>query len=163
MLQTHVHIKHSDIHYVVGVVAGTILPHLASRDRRLMSHKSDVDENAEISRIRATVRQWRVEAAQKGKPLQLPVMPFLLRNIWTGALILFSLLTFSTFFISTVVQVSSSNIDADNTFIIMQGHGIYRSCWYVLGSGDVGAFCDHHGGIGPCLSIHPNLTTVRSC
>lgn len=128
-----------------------------------MSHKSDVDENAEISRIRATVRQWRVEAAQKGKPLQLPVMPFLLRNIWTGALILFSLLTFSTFFISTVVQVSSSNIDADNTFIIMQGHGIYRSCWYVLGSGDVGAFCDHHGGIGPCLSIHPNLTTVRSC
>ena len=83
-----------------------------------MAYKSDVDENAEISRIRATVRQWRVEAAQKGKPLKLPVMPFLLRNIWTGALVLFSLLTFSTFFISTVVQVSSFNIDADSAFTI---------------------------------------------
>jgi len=30
----------------------------------------------------------------------------LLRNIWTGALILFSLLTFSTFFITTVVQAT---------------------------------------------------------
>jgi len=33
-------------------------------------------------------------------------MPFLLRNIWTGALILFSILTFSTFFITTVVQAT---------------------------------------------------------
>lgn len=79
-----------------------------------MAYKSDIDEDAEISRIRATVRQWRVEAAQMGKPLQLPVMPFLLRNIWTGALVLFSLLNFSTFFISTVVQVSPFGIDVDN-------------------------------------------------
>jgi len=86
-------------------VAGTILPHLAARDRRLMGDKADVDENAEISRLRAIVRQWRVEAASRGKALHLPVMPFLLRNIWTGALVLFSLLMLSTFFISTVFQV----------------------------------------------------------
>ena len=83
-----------------------------------MASKSDVDESAELTRIRATVRQWRVEAAQNGKPLKLPVMPFLLRNVWTAALVLFSILNFSTFFISTVVQVGSFNIDADNTFTI---------------------------------------------
>ncbi|KAF8165226.1 major facilitator superfamily domain-containing protein [Crassisporium funariophilum] len=94
------------IYSVVGVLAGTILPHLATRDRRLMAHKADVDGNAEISRIRATVRQWRVEAAQRGRELHLPVMPFLLRNIWTGALLFFSFLTFSTFFISTVFQAT---------------------------------------------------------
>ena len=89
---------------LVGVAAGTILPHLAARDRRLMGDKVDLDETAEISRLRATVRQWRIEAARQGKALQLPVMPFLLRNIWTGALVFFSLLMFSTFFISTVFQ-----------------------------------------------------------
>lgn len=93
---------------LVGVAAGTILPHLAARDRRLMGDKADVDETAEISRLRATVRQWRIEAARKGRALHLPVMPFLLRNIWTGALLFFSLLMFSTFFISTVFQARLS-------------------------------------------------------
>ncbi|KAF8663452.1 hypothetical protein AX16_001022 [Volvariella volvacea WC 439] len=94
------------IYSIVGVIAGTVLPHLANRDRRLMAHKNDVDEDAELSRIRETVREWRIEAARQGKPLKLPVMPFLLRNIWTGALLFFSLLTFSTFFISTVFQAT---------------------------------------------------------
>jgi solute carrier family 45 protein 1/2/4 len=93
--------------HTVGVITGTLLPYLASRDRRLMGHKDDVDEDAELNRLRDTVREWRAEAARHGKPLRLPMMPFLLRNIWTGALILFSILTFSTFFISTVVQVTS--------------------------------------------------------
>lgn len=88
------------------MAAGTLLPHLANRDRRLMGHKTDVDEDAELARLRESVRQWKIEAVRKGKPLALPVMPFLLRNIWTGALLLFSLLTFSTFFVSTVWQVS---------------------------------------------------------
>ena len=101
-----------------------------------MASKSDVDEDAELSRIRATVRQWRVEAAQKGKPLELPVMPFLLRNIWTASLVLFSFLNFSTFFISTVVQVSSFNINADNAFTyFMHKATVYISfvgmCWAV--------------------------------
>ena len=90
----------------VAVIAGTLLPHLANRDRRLMAHRSDVDEDAELTRIKNTVREWRVEAARQGHPLRLPVMPFLLRNIWTGAMLLFTVLTFSTFFISTVRQVS---------------------------------------------------------
>ncbi|TFK43415.1 major facilitator superfamily domain-containing protein [Crucibulum laeve] len=94
------------LYSIVGVIAGSVLPHLAGRDRRLMAHKGDVDQDAELTRIQETVRQWRVDAARKGKPLRLPVMPFLLRNIWTGALLFFSLLMFSTFFISTVVQAT---------------------------------------------------------
>jgi solute carrier family 45 protein 1/2/4 len=70
-----------------------------------MPHKGDVDEDAELTRLRNTVREWRAEAARMGKPLRLPVMPFLLRNIWTGALLLFTVITFSTFFITTVAQV----------------------------------------------------------
>ncbi|KAJ7507950.1 hypothetical protein B0H11DRAFT_1969440 [Mycena galericulata] len=94
------------LYSIVGVVSGTVLPHLANRDRRLMAHQGDEDEDAELTRIRTTVRQWRVEAARQGRPLRLPVMPFLLRNIWTGALLLFTILTFSTFFISTVAQAT---------------------------------------------------------
>ncbi|KAF8640148.1 hypothetical protein AX17_001384 [Amanita inopinata Kibby_2008] len=94
------------LYSIVGVVAGTILPHLATRDRRLMGHNSDIDQDAEINRLRDTVHEWRVEAARQGKPLRLPMMPFLLRNIWTGALFFFSLLMFSTFFISTVFQAT---------------------------------------------------------
>ena len=90
----------------VGVVAGIVLPHLANRDRRLMGHRGDVDGDAEIARLRDMVRQWRIDAARAGKPLKLPVMPFLLRNIWTGALIFFSFLTSMTFFISTVTQAT---------------------------------------------------------
>lgn len=94
------------LYSIVGVVAGTLLPHLASRDHRLMGHKDDVDEDAELTRLRNTVREWRAEAVRHGKPLRLPIKPFLLRNIWTGALIFFAILTFSTFFITTVVQAT---------------------------------------------------------
>ncbi|KAF8917872.1 MFS general substrate transporter [Mucidula mucida] len=90
---------------IVGVVSGTILPHLASRDRRLMAHKEDVDEDAEITRIRNTIREWRAEAARRGKPLRLPVMPFLLRNIWMGAMLWFSLLMLCTVLVKTVTQL----------------------------------------------------------
>lgn len=94
--------------YLVGVVAGTILPHLANRDRRLLGRRDDVDEDTEISHLRETVRQWKIDAARQGKPLKLPRTPFLLRNIWTGALLLFSFLSFMTFFITTVTQVWST-------------------------------------------------------
>uniref|UniRef100_D8PPH9 MFS general substrate transporter n=2 Tax=Schizophyllum commune (strain H4-8 / FGSC 9210) TaxID=578458 RepID=D8PPH9_SCHCM len=92
---------------IVAVISGTILPYLANRDRRLLAHKEDVSEDAELERLRNTVRQWRAEAARKGRPLRLPFMPFLLRNIWTGALVFFSILTFSTFFISTTKQATA--------------------------------------------------------
>jgi hypothetical protein len=52
------------------------------------------------------VMQWQAEAVSKGKPLRLPIMPFLLRNIWMGAMLLFSFVTASTFFITKVWQVS---------------------------------------------------------
>ncbi|KAH9999305.1 MFS general substrate transporter [Russula vinacea] len=92
------------LHSIVAVAAGIVLPHLARRDVRLLAQSEDEDEDAELSRLRDTVRQWQVEAARKGKPLRLPIMPFLLRNIWMGAMILFSVLTASTFFITRVWQ-----------------------------------------------------------
>jgi solute carrier family 45 protein 1/2/4 len=70
-----------------------------------MPAKTDVTEDAELTRLRDLVQMWKAEAVRQGRPLRLPVMPFLLRNIWTGALVLFTLLTFSTFFITTVTQV----------------------------------------------------------
>jgi solute carrier family 45 protein 1/2/4 len=92
------------LHSIVAVVAGTILPYLARRDVRLLAQNDDEDEDAELTRLRDTVRQWQAEATRKGKPLRLPIMPFLLRNIWMGALLLFSLVTTSTFFITKVWQ-----------------------------------------------------------
>ena len=88
----------------VAVIAGTLLPRLTQRDSRLLAHESDEDEDAEFARLKATVQQWRAEAAQQGKPLKLPFMPFFLRNIWTGAMLLFAFVTLSTFFITKVWQ-----------------------------------------------------------
>ena len=42
----------------------------------------------------------------------------------------------------------------------IQGHDIYQFRWHMLGSGDVGTFCDYHGGDAPCLNIHSNLTAI---
>jgi len=99
---------------LVAVVAGTILPWLAARDRRLLK-QIDLDEaealdedeevDMEIVKIRDMVRQWKSEAARQGRPLKLPRMPFMLRNIWTAALVLFGLIMMSTFFVRTVTQV----------------------------------------------------------
>jgi solute carrier family 45 protein 1/2/4 len=90
---------------VVAVAAGSLLPHLAGRDPRLLVLKCDEDDHMEQIQLQATLHHWRAEAVQHGGPLRLPVMPFFLRDIWTGALILFAIITFSTFFISTVRQV----------------------------------------------------------
>ncbi|CAE7228706.1 unnamed protein product [Rhizoctonia solani] len=97
------------IYSVVAVIAGTLLPSLASRDQRLLLPELPIDPNnpeatadAELARVRDLVRQWRAEAARDGRPLRLPAMPFMLRNIWTGALLLFFVLMMSTFFIKTV-------------------------------------------------------------
>lgn len=92
------------LHSIVAVGAGTILPYLARRDIRLLAQNDDEDEDAELTRLRDTVRQWQAEATRKGKPLRLPIMPFLLRNIWMGALLLFSFITTCTFFITKVWQ-----------------------------------------------------------
>lgn len=94
---------------IVSVVVGTVLPYLAQRDSRLLSNKieeDDEDEDEEISRIRAMVRSWKAEAARMGRPLHLPAMPFMLRNVWTGGLLLFGLLMMSTFFVTAVWQAT---------------------------------------------------------
>ena len=92
----------------VSVAAGTLLPYLAARDRRLLAEKEDEAVDAEISRIRLMVQSWKREAARMGKPLHLPRMPFMLRNIWTSALLLFGVVMASTFFITKVWQVGQS-------------------------------------------------------
>ena len=122
--------------YSVAVIAGTILPHLANRDRRLLAHKDDVDEDAELTRLKNTVRQWKAEAARKGRPLRLPMMPFLLRNIWTGALLWFTLLTFSTFFIKTVAQVKALSVHVNYIRLNgLLGYCVYRASRCIMGSG----------------------------
>lgn len=131
---------------LVAVAAGSILPQLARRDSRLLPKKEE-DEDAEMSRLRNIVREWRAEASRKGKPLRLPMQPFLLRNIWTGALLLFTVLTFSTFFVATVVQVcllvGVVSFLHSNSIIGNSGH---QFDWYMLGGSLLGSICDHYGG-----------------
>ncbi|KAJ3489701.1 hypothetical protein NLI96_g1934 [Meripilus lineatus] len=91
------------IYSIVAVIAGALLPHLSERDARLLGHE-DEDQDEEVARLRTVVREWKAEAVRKGKPLRLPFMPWLLRNIWTWALLLFTAITFSTFFITKVWQ-----------------------------------------------------------
>ncbi|KAG2095085.1 MFS general substrate transporter [Suillus discolor] len=59
------------------------------------------DEDAQIEHFRGRLHMWRQEGT-----IKLPKMPWLLRDIWTAAMILFTLLTFSTFWISTVKQAT---------------------------------------------------------
>jgi solute carrier family 45 protein 1/2/4 len=120
-------------HLAVAIVAGTLLPYLAARDRRLLKPTNeknvsqideddpDEEEDAEMDKIREMVREWKAEAARHGRPLKLPTskyrplplgesmlisVPFMLRNIWTAGLLLFALIMGSTFFITKVWQVS---------------------------------------------------------
>ncbi len=79
---------------------------LKQLDKEMENEEEEVD--AEILKIRELVRQWKSEAARQGRPLVLPRMPFMLRNIWTAALVLFGTIMMSTFFITTVTQVRRS-------------------------------------------------------
>ncbi|KAG1759805.1 major facilitator superfamily domain-containing protein [Suillus occidentalis] len=88
------------LYSIVAVLAGSVLPIFARRDRRLLPVEGD-DEDAQIERFRGRLHLWRQEGITK-----LPKMPWLLRDIWTAAMILFTLLTFSTFWISTVKQAT---------------------------------------------------------
>jgi solute carrier family 45 protein 1/2/4 len=96
--------------YTVAIVAGTVLPWLNQLDQRLLAADSPVDdddnEDEELARVRELVRQWKAEAAREGRPLKLPAMPFMLRNIWTASLALFALVMLATFWIRTVWQAT---------------------------------------------------------
>lgn len=71
----------------VAIIAGTLLPYLAARDRRLLKPTSEKlrdgeieienedeedEEHVEMERIREMVQQWKAEAAREGRPLKLP-------------------------------------------------------------------------------------------
>lgn len=95
---------------IVAVVAGTVLPYLNQLDQRLLAPDvpvdpdldSDAEEDLELIYVRELVRQWKAEAAREGRPLKLPTMPFMLRNIWTASLALFAAVMLATFWIKTV-------------------------------------------------------------
>ncbi|KAL7419823.1 hypothetical protein Q5752_005739 [Cryptotrichosporon argae] len=115
------------IYSFVAIFAGTLLPYLAQRDRRLLAaedHDEDDDADADIDRIREMVRQWKAEAAREGRPLKLPTMPFMLRNIWTSALVLFGTIMMSTFFIHKVWQATVA--------IALVGICWAVACWVII-------------------------------
>lgn len=85
----------------MAVVAGVVLPNLARRDPSLLPEEGD-DEQAHIQRLRLNLHIWREEALASGKSVQFPRRPILLREIWMGAMLLFSILMFSSFWISTI-------------------------------------------------------------
>jgi solute carrier family 45 protein 1/2/4 len=143
------------------VIAGTVLPHLAARDARLLAHESDFASNdAELVRLRNTVLEWKAEAARHGKPVKLPYMPFLLRNIWTGAMLLFSALMLATFFVTRVYQVSPARVHHLVVGLkIMAGHRLGQPRRHLVGGRQLGAVRDHHGG-GPLVCVVLPLLTV---
>ena len=87
---------------LVAAAAGAALPHLARRHPQLVS--GDEDDEDEIDAVERTIHQLQIEARERGRSIKLPKMPLLLRDIWTAALLLFTVITFSTFFISKVWQ-----------------------------------------------------------
>jgi len=92
---------------VVATAAGALLPYLSRRDTRLL-RVQDEDEEEETTRLRELIYEWRADAAKKGKTMRLPTLPVLYRTIWIGALLLFTILTMSTFFVTSALGVSIS-------------------------------------------------------
>ncbi|KZW04105.1 MFS general substrate transporter [Exidia glandulosa HHB12029] len=105
------------LHAITAALFGWLLPLLTKRDRRLLVFEDDPRDH-DLAQIRNMVRGWRAEAMREGKKLKLPTMPFMLRNIWTAALLLFAVLMGLSVFVRTVVQAT----------IIIAALGI---CWSV--------------------------------
>jgi uncharacterized membrane protein YraQ (UPF0718 family) len=91
--------------HIVAIAAGTLLPYLNARDRRLLKpthHKdaSEIDEDGsdeeeedvEMDKIREMVREWKAEAARHGRPLKLPTSE-LLGYVISGLPALYSLVS----------------------------------------------------------------------
>ncbi|KAI6134965.1 MFS general substrate transporter [Pisolithus croceorrhizus] len=93
------------LYSIVAVIAGVVLPRLTLRDSRLLAQDGD-DDSSRTERLRLMLRHWQEGAVQRGKQFKIPRMPLLLRDIWVGAMLLFSVLMFSTFWISTVNQAT---------------------------------------------------------
>ena len=75
------------IYSVVAVVAGTALPYLADRDRRLLApelleeDEELSDEEREFKRIKELVGEWKAEAKRDSKPLRLPTSQSLASSV----------------------------------------------------------------------------------
>lgn len=155
------------IYSIVAVTAGATLPRLARRDTRLLAHEGDdLDEDAELARLRTIVLEWRADAARKGQPIQLPWMPFFLRNIWSGAMVLFAIITFSTFFITKVWQVRWSLFNTGHSLNTILGCDRCELGRHLLGCCLLVPVRYHHGGslLPPVLQqgILPNLSCSSS-
>lgn len=71
------------IYSFVAIIAGTLLPYLAARDRRLLRPEGEgegegdaEDRDDEMERVRQMVRDWKNEAARQGRPLRLPTSEY---------------------------------------------------------------------------------------
>lgn len=134
------------IYSVIATLAGALLPHLSRRDKRLLADPNE-DEEMEIERLTGLIYLWRKEAASKGKKMKLPVMPLLLRTVWMGALLLFSIITFSTFFVTTVNGVRYVYDCLETELTCRLGYLPRQLGWCLLGGGLLGTVCDYHGGM----------------
>ncbi|TXT11019.1 hypothetical protein VHUM_01770 [Vanrija humicola] len=118
------------IYSFVAIIAGTVLPWFSERDPRLIGTTYDADSadedetldsefarerahQAEIGPVREEVRQWKLEGLKlprsewhSPKPTLLTSVPFLLRDIWTWALVLFFVLMMGTFAVRKVWQAT---------------------------------------------------------
>lgn len=94
---------------IVATVAGAVLPQLTNRNPRLLDASEDVNEETEYLRVQRTLADWKGEAEARGKSLELPTMPYTLRDVWCFALILYGIISLWTFFINTVIEVSISS------------------------------------------------------
>lgn len=152
------------IYSIVAVVAGATLPRLARRDTRLLAHEGDdADDDAELARLRTIVMEWRADAARKGQPIRLPWMPFFLRNIWSGAMILFAVITLSTFFITKVWQVRWSLFRTKRHFIMTAGCDCCELGRHLLGRRLLVSLRYHHGGLSVLRSQQIDILPTLLC
>ncbi|KAH7887635.1 hypothetical protein F5I97DRAFT_1861745 [Phlebopus sp. FC_14] len=92
------------LYSIVAIIAGVVLPSLAQRNP-VLPEPGD-NESTHVERLRLTLRRWHEEGFATHKLHRLPHRSLLLRDIWTGAMLLFTVLMFSSFWISTVAQAT---------------------------------------------------------
>jgi len=90
---------------IVGVFAGTLLPHFSKRDKRLLDPDYPESDEGKFIRIQRTVQTLKRECENNNRTFRLPRMPVALRDMWCFALVFFAIISLWTFFINTVAEV----------------------------------------------------------
>lgn len=120
---------------IVGVFAGALLPRLAKRDRRLLETDFAESDETKFERIQRNVRAWKLDSEASGNAFKLPRMPVALRDMWCFALLFYFLITLWTFFIDTVVEVSSflsmGSLCPDNLKAVI-AVALVGICWAIV-------------------------------